>query len=138
MGKIKWQELEQARREGMGYALKIAREKGLEGLEKEVSFRNISHVSITIPEAAFEEIIRRTKHQCIDTILLLSSLVLHDEFDFGTKRLARFVDRFNIKADCIAEDYTTWQEQLKIMEDECKIKLGIRFNDEDVNVNDYR
>lgn len=45
MGKAKWSEIEQARRDGMGYALKIVREKGIEGLEEEVKFRNISKVS---------------------------------------------------------------------------------------------
>lgn len=35
MAKAKWEEIEQARRDGMGYALRIAREKGIEGLEKE-------------------------------------------------------------------------------------------------------
>ena len=39
MGKAKWAELEQARRDGMGYALKIAREKGIEGLEEEAKYR---------------------------------------------------------------------------------------------------
>lgn len=41
MAKAKWEEIEQARRDGMGYALRIAREKGIKGLEDEIRFRNI-------------------------------------------------------------------------------------------------
>ena len=66
MGKAKWAELEQARRDGIGYALGIVREKGIEGLEEDVRFRNI----------------------------------------------------INEKAGCVAEGYTTVEEQLEILEKE--------------------
>lgn len=57
MGKAKWAELEQARRDGMGYALKIAREKGIKGLEDEIRFRNISRVSVAMSDEEYKELI---------------------------------------------------------------------------------
>ena len=39
---------ESARREGMAYALRIAKEKGIEALEKELEFRNITNIPIKI------------------------------------------------------------------------------------------
>ena len=39
---------ESARREGMAYALRIAKEKGIEALEKELEFRNITNIPIKV------------------------------------------------------------------------------------------
>lgn len=58
MAKAKWAEIEQARRDGMGYALKIAREKGIEGLEEEVKFRNISKVSVAMSDEEYKELVK--------------------------------------------------------------------------------
>ena len=38
----------QARTEGMTYALRIAKEKGLEELEKEIKFRNLTGISLNL------------------------------------------------------------------------------------------
>ena len=56
MGKAKWAELEQARRDGIGYALGIVREKGIEGLEEDVRFRNISKVSVAMSEDEYKDL----------------------------------------------------------------------------------
>ena len=44
---MKWKDEEKARREGMSYALKIAREKGIEELEKDLNMRKV--VDLPIP-----------------------------------------------------------------------------------------
>ena len=46
---------EKARREGMAYALKIAKEKGVDGLEEEIRFRNVSLAPIVIPRKELTE-----------------------------------------------------------------------------------
>ena len=38
----------QARTEGMAYALRIAKEKGIEELEKEIKFRNLTGISLNL------------------------------------------------------------------------------------------
>ena len=45
---------ESARREGMAYALRIAKEKGIEALEKELEFRNITNIPIKISKGQVE------------------------------------------------------------------------------------
>ena len=47
---------EQARREGMAYAFKIAKERGIDGLEKELRLRNITKLPVAIKEKDVEEI----------------------------------------------------------------------------------
>ena len=118
MAKAKWEEIEQARRDGMGYALKIAREKGIEGLEEEIKFRNISRVSVAMSTKEYIELREKIGKKISQVILTLAEIALRDEFGFGKARLEKFADRLNEKADCIAKGYTTVEEQLEILEKE--------------------
>lgn len=124
MSKAKWSEIEQARRDGMGYALKIAREKGIEGLEEEVKFRNISKVSVAMSDKEYKDLVNSITADSIDSIAIIATLTLHDEFGFGEKRVKQFNNRFNLKCDCIGKGFTTWEEQLEILRNECNLKLG--------------
>lgn len=118
MGKAKWAELEQARRDGIGYALGIVREKGIEGLEKEIKFRNISRVSVAMSGKEYIELRENLGKKITQVVLTLAEITLRDEFGFGKARLEKFADRLNEKADCIAKGYTTVEEQLDILEKE--------------------
>lgn len=118
MGKAKWAELEQARRDGIGYALGIVREKGIEGLEEDVRFRNISKVSVAMSEDEYKDLTERMGKRISQVILTLAEITLRDEFGFGKSRLEKFADRLNEKAGCVAEGYTTVEEQLEILEKE--------------------
>lgn len=123
---------EEARREGMAFALKIAKEKGIEALEDECKFRNATRIPIAVSRKASDECINKIKMNTIDTVTILSAVTLHDEFGFGKERIARFIKRFNLKAECLMEDYTTWDEQIQILAEECGLEMHIRKNDKDV------
>lgn len=123
---------EEARRQGMAFALKIAKEQGIEALENECKFRNATKVPLAVSRKAADECINKIKMNTIDTVTILSAMTLHDEFGFGKERIARFMKRFNFKTECIMEDYTTWEEQIQILADECKLELNIRKFDKDV------
>lgn len=125
---------EQWRREGMAYSLKVAREKGVEGLEEEIKFRNISQVPIAISRAKIDECILNIKLNTIDTMLILSAAVLRDEYRFGKERLARFIESFNRKTECLIDGYCTWDDQMQMLAEECGIKLNIRHNDKNVKL----
>lgn len=125
---------EVARRSGMMYALKIAKEKGIEGLEEEIKYRNITEIPIAIKRDKLNECIENIKLNTIDTILVLSAVTLRDEFGFGKARLARFIERFNLKTDCLVEDYCTWDDLRQNLEEECGIKLSIRQNNQNVRL----
>ena len=124
MAKSKWAEIEQARRDGIGYALSIAREKGIEGLEEEAKFRGISKVSVAMSNEEYNELVKSVTADAVDAIAIIATLTLHDEFGFGEKRVKQFNERFNLKCDCINEGFTTWQEQIEILRNECNLKLG--------------
>ena len=59
---------EQARREGMAYAFKIAKERGIDGLEKELRLRNITKLPVAIKEKDVEEWCDGMKNQTVDSV----------------------------------------------------------------------
>lgn len=125
---------EQARLQGMAYALKIAEEKGVDGLREEIKYRNATYVPIAISRKAMDECVNNIKMNTIDTMLILSASTLRDEFGFGKERLARFIERFNHKAECLIDGFCTWDDQMTMLAEECGIKLNIRHNDKNVRM----
>lgn len=123
----KEQDKARARIEGMEFALKIAKEKGIEALEKEVKWRNASGIGCRISREELNTASEAIKLRTLDTVLALASLTLRDEFDFGEKRLQRFISRFNAKTDFLADGEVTWDDVLEVLKDEVNVDLGIRF-----------
>lgn len=130
---MKWKEEEKARREGMSYALKVAKEKGIEELEKDLKMRKVVDLPIPVSKKALEECINNIKNNTVDTFVILMIATLHDEFGFGEKRIQRAIDRFNFKAECLAEDYCSWDDYIQTIKDELGIICDIRKNDKDVS-----
>lgn len=126
--------LEQARREGMSYALEIARKNGIEGLEKDLKMRNAIGLPIPITQKTLNEFTNNVKMQMYDSTMVLWAVTLRDELGFGEKRIQKVLDRFNKKVGCLNEDYTTWTEQIEILREECNIELTIRENNKNVKI----
>ena len=125
---------EQARREGMSYALRYAREHGLDALEEDLRKRGAYNIPVRIDDKALKEFTDNAKNMMLDTILILASVTLHDEFGFGKKRLEQFKKRFNFKAECIGEDFASWQDMIEILRDECGLEYSIRQNEKNVRI----
>lgn len=125
---------EQARREGMAYALKVAKEGGIEALEEDLKMRNITNLPIPVSKKALNECVMNIKNNTVDTFTVLLAATLHDEFGFGEKRVQRAISRFSLKAQCIAEDYCTWNDIIENIKEELNIELDIRKNDKDVKI----
>ena len=119
------------RQEGMSYALKIAREGGLEALEKEIKYRNIENywymgLNKKETQEVKEKIALRTK----GIITCVSLLVLRDEFGFGKERGLRFLKRFDTKVDCLIGDpddgqTVTLEDYAEAVRQEMGIKVEI-------------
>lgn len=120
------------RNEGMLYAYNYAKEHGLDALEKEIKFRRITNLPIPVDKKAVDEFILNVKNQTTDTFMVLLAATLHDEFGFGEKRVQRAIDRFNFKAECLGDEYVTWQDMIENIKEELNIQLSIRINDKDV------
>lgn len=120
------------RNEGMLYVYNYAREHGLDALEDEIKLRRITNLPTKVSTKALNECIRNIKYNVMDTFVILLVTTLRDEFGFGEKRIQRAIDRFNLKASCLGEDYVTWQDLINDIKSDLGFELGIRKNEKDV------
>ncbi|MCR5705162.1 MAG: hypothetical protein K6G85_11195 [Eubacterium sp.] len=130
MGKLTKEEV--ARREGMSYALRIAKEKGIDDLEADLKMRNAIDLPVRCSKKDLDAFSNAAKVNILYHVKVLMAVTLHDEFGFGNTRLKRFLERFDKKASCFEGDYTDWEMQVQILAEEC----GIVIEDDtrDINV----
>lgn len=117
---------EQARRDGMAYALKVAKEKGIDGLEDEIKMRGCSIAPCTISQKELNELKKNISNNAIVSITAMSAYVLRWEFGFGDKRINRFKDCVNDLADSIVRDYLTVDDILEELKSDYGIDLSGR------------
>lgn len=123
-----------ARRQGMSYAYRIAKEQGIDALEKDLKSRCAHNIPVGIQQKDLDQLTLKVKNNVIDTMLILAVATLRDEFGFGQKRAQQFVDRFNDKAGCIGDGYCSWEDYITTLKSELNIDFSIRRNDESVKV----
>lgn len=125
---------EQARLEGMAQALRIAKANGVEGLEADLKMRNITGLPCRVSKSVLDEVVMRVKNNMTDTFVILLAYTLHCKFGYGRKRLERVIEAFNFQAECLSDDYCTWEDQIKVLQEECGLDLEIRWNNSDVRI----
>lgn len=128
MGKLDKEQ--EARMVGMRYALGIAKEKGVDGLQKELQMRGALGIGLLIDNDKLKkayEILAETIYQNTMTVVLAT--LAHDT-GFGEKRLRRFKEAYdkntlwNFELDGYAEHYVTYVD----MAMELKTKYNIDMN----------
>ena len=112
------------RMSGAAWILDIAQRYGIDEAVKELKQSNAEFIPLEVSHEELEACTKRIKNNVIDSICLLSAVTLRDEFDFGRSRLNRFIDRFNSKAECLADDDVSWADMRQTMREEC----GLDFN----------
>lgn len=117
------------REDGLQLAFSIVKERGIEGLEEEIRFRNITGIHTMLAKKDLDKATMKIKEMTVDTFTILSVATLRDEFGYGTKRLTRFIDRMNLKAECLMDDMVTWQDFMDNIKEETGIELKLRRND---------
>lgn len=120
------------RNEGMLYAFNYAKEHGIDALEEEIKLRRLTNLPTKVSTKAMNECVINIKNNVVDTFVILLVSTLRDELGFGEKSIQRVIDRFNQKAECIGENYVTWQDLIDDIREELGFELGIRKNDKDV------
>ena len=90
---------------GLQLALNIVKKKGVKGLEDEIRFRNATKIHTLLDKKSLEIATQKIKEMTVDTVTVLSVAVLRDEFEFGKKRCQRYIDRMNLKAECLTEGF---------------------------------
>ena len=131
---------EECRKEGLSFVLDfLDKHNGdVEALREEAKKRGAYSIPLALNKRDADEFVEKVKASVLDSVLVMSLLVLHDEFGFGTKRLDEFKARFNEKTECLLKGYSTWEETLGILQDECGMQLEVRWNGKDPTAKDGR
>jgi len=121
-----------AKNEGMNYSLEFIKKNGIEAFEEELKFRQNTKVPLRITKQAYDEAItkevERIKMRTFDTIMILAVTTLRDEFDFGKKRVGRFIERFNLKTACLMDPEIsglTWKDLQEYLKEELDLDMKI-------------
>lgn len=97
-------ELMEGRNQGMVLALKIAKEQGIEALEKEIQYRNITGVSMKLTKAEMNAATTRMKIHSTKMAIAISLITLVDEFGMGKMQARKFKETFDRRVDEICDD----------------------------------
>ena len=117
----------QGRTEGMEFALRIVKDKGIEELEKEVRFRQSSGISLNVTRQELNAASNKIKDMTLDTLLSIACLC--DLWGFGKKRCQRYMDKMAEGAQYLMDDLATWEDYRKAVQDRLGFEIKIRWND---------
>ena len=115
------------RNDGLNLALRCVNEGGVEKLQEEIRIRGrFPDLPSQITLEKCLEIERRISEYVFSTVLLCSLEALMCEFEYGQKRLERFVKRFQDITDCMLDEQVNWEDLIEEMQDVvgCTIELG--------------
>ena len=118
----------QGRTEGMEFALRLVKDKGIEELEKEIKFRQRTGISLNVTRQELNAASNKIKEMTLDTYSILSVACLCDLWGFGKKRCQQFMDKMSEGAQYLVDDLATWDDYRQAIQErlgfEIKIKHG--------------
>ena len=116
---------ELARFSGAEWMLRLVEEKGLEYAKKELENRGIRGIPLKCRKEDVMKLYDEERTNISKCMILIAASTLHDEYDFGTEELNRYISRFNMKASCLADDYVSWKDVQKEICDETGIFIPL-------------
>lgn len=122
------------RMDGLKLALRIADRDGIEGIRKEIAYRNNGGVNTRLSMRELDEASQTIKENCVDTIMTMAMWALRDEFGFGKDRMQRFYDRFMLKTDMVLNHVTDFPEIRKTLEKELGYEINKRIGSNGVEL----
>lgn len=99
--KRKIQEYNNARNDGMEFALRIVEEKGIDALKEEIKFRKFMPLPTVVSREMFLDAMMKFKDDTLDLIKLVSTCALDREFEFNAEQLGRYNERFDLLMECL-------------------------------------
>lgn len=115
------------RMDGLKLALRIADRDGIDGIRKEIAYRNNGGINTRLSMRELDEASQTIKENCVDTILIMSMYALRDEYGYGKDRMQRFYDRFMLKTDMVLNHVTDFPEIRKTLEKELGYEINRRI-----------
>lgn len=124
----KLDDINRARVDAMRYATKQIKSIGMDAWEQELKLRNAYGLTLPLRQRDLVKEWNKVWDIMLNRTLLASLSVLLDEFDFTDEQLNQFAARYNLKADCIGDDYHLWQDYADMMKAEHNIDVGTVIN----------
>ena len=109
---------ESARYEGANWCLEMIGRIGLEATKEEMRIRGVNHCPLKISKADVARFEHGIRINIINTVVLMSRMVLRDEFEFTPEQIDAFKIRFNSKTDCLNDELLTWDDMAETMKEE--------------------
>ena len=117
------------RNDGLQLALKIIKEGGQQALEQEIKFRGARGINTSLAVKELDIASQKIKEMTLDTVIAMTIAVLHDEFGFGQTRCQRFMNRFELKSQCLIDGLATWDDYVDMIKKEIGLDIKIRENE---------
>lgn len=118
--------------DGMAFALKIAREGGIEGLEKEIEFRGLTNVPLNVSRAELIQAARLRAKDELQFVATATASTLTEHIKMPPSRVLDYLREFNRRVllfQTNPEEYEAAQARLNLnigLNDVCRL-----FNQED-------
>ena len=119
----------QGRTEGMEFALRLVKDKGIEELEKEIKFRQRTGISLNVTIQELNAASNNIKEMTLETYSILSVDCLCDLWGFGKKRCQQFMDKMAEGAQYLVDDLATWDDYRQAIQERLGFEIKIRWND---------
>lgn len=117
------------RMQGMIYALKVAKEGGIDALEKEIRLRNITNAPMKFSQKQIEELYKYMSQNVFANTVATMCWTLNDLWGFGKDRLHKTLADFNKKSWAFTDLDYMGQHYIKLedvaIELNKKYKLGL-------------
>ena len=114
-----------ARFSGVEWLLRLAKDKGLEEAEMELNRRGVRNIPLAVNRRDLDEMWHAERTNIILCMTLIAAATLHDEYGFDVEGLNRYINRFNIKADCLSKDYVSWKDIQQTIKEETGIFIPL-------------
>lgn len=105
------------RQSGLELALKIVREDGIAGLEKEVRYRGRTNINPYATVKELTQVERKLVQRTIYTTLLVTMSALCDLYGFGKTRIARLYGKITEGIDLINTDLATFDDYAEALKE---------------------
>lgn len=126
---MKVNDLMTGRNEGMAMALKIVQEGGIEALEKEIQYRNISGISLNLTQKEIQDASYKAYVRATEVAIAISLVTLMDEFCFSRSQMHKFKAAFDANVYKAANDDKSMdvlQEYIDKIREDIGIEITIK------------
>lgn len=121
------------RMQGMVYACKIAKEKGIDYLVQDIKRRGVLKVDIYCTDKKIDELWNGISESINNNTIITAMYILKNEFGFGKDRLKKFKDLYKkatddvLDLDYMGEHYVTLEDYAVELNEKYKLGLNVEL-----------